>query len=94
MQNLESFNIPVVIGALSVDKALLDLGTSINLTFLAMLKRIGGLKVKPTRMTLELDDRLIKYPYGVVEDVFVQVDKLIFLMDFMVMNIEEEKEVP
>jgi len=45
-----SFNILVTICVLSVDKALLNLGASINLIPLAMLKRIGDLEVKPTRM--------------------------------------------
>ena len=45
-------------------------------------------------MTLELLDRSIKYSYGVIKDVFVQVDKFIFPMNFMVMDIEEDKEVP
>jgi len=44
------FNIPVAIAVLSVHKALLDLGASINLMPLSMLKKIGDLKVKPTRI--------------------------------------------
>jgi len=54
------------IGALSVDKTLLDLGASINLILLAMLKKISELEIKPTKMTLVLVDRSIKCPYGVV----------------------------
>ena len=45
-----SFNLPVTIGSLPVGKALLDLGASINLIPLSMLKRIGDLEVRPTRM--------------------------------------------
>jgi len=40
----------VFIGALSMDNALLDLGKSINLILLAMLKKIGDLEVQPTKM--------------------------------------------
>jgi len=47
-----SFNLPVSIGALSVDNALLDLGASINLIPLAMLRKIGDLEVQPTKMQL------------------------------------------
>ncbi|XP_068475201.1 uncharacterized protein [Phaseolus vulgaris] len=47
-----SFTLPVTIGNLTVGKALLDLGASINLMPLSMLKKIGDVKVKPTRMTL------------------------------------------
>ena len=56
-------------------KSLLDLGASINLMPLSMLRRIGDLEVRPTRMTLQLVDRSMKYPYSVAEDVLVKVDK-------------------
>ncbi|XP_019431588.1 PREDICTED: uncharacterized protein LOC109338740 [Lupinus angustifolius] len=89
-----SFIIPVTIGELSEGKALLDLGASIKLIPLSMLKRIGGLEIKPTRMTLQLADRYVKYPYGVLEDVSLKVDELVFPVDFVIMDIEEDKEVP
>ncbi|XP_019455130.1 PREDICTED: uncharacterized protein LOC109356257 [Lupinus angustifolius] len=89
-----SFTIPVTIGELYVGKALLDLGASINLMPLSMLKRIGDLEIKPTRMTLQLADQSVKYPYGVAEDVLVKVDGLVFPVDFVIMDIEEDKEVP
>jgi hypothetical protein len=56
-----SFTSPVTIGALPVGKTLLDLGASINLMLLSMLKQIGDLEVKPTRITLQLAD-IIKVP--------------------------------
>ena len=56
-----SFTLLVTIGSLAVGKALLDLGASINLMPLSMLKKIGELEIKPTRMTLQLADRSIKY---------------------------------
>jgi len=55
-KDLGSFNLHVSIGALFVDNALLDLGASINLIPLAMLKKIDDLKIKPTKMTLQLAD--------------------------------------
>jgi len=45
-------------------------------------------------MTLKLADRVTKYPYGVVEYVLVKVDKFTFLVDYFVMDIEEDEEVP
>ncbi|CAL0301452.1 unnamed protein product [Lupinus luteus] len=89
-----NFTIPVTIGELSVGNPLLHLGASINLMPLSMLKRIGELEIKPTRMTLQLADRSVKYPYGVAEDIFVKVDGLVFPVDFVIMDIEEDKEVP
>ena len=89
-----SFTILVTIGTLSVGKALLDLGANINLMSLSMLRIIGDLEVRPTRMTLQLADRSMKYPYSVAEDVLVKVEKFMFPVDFVVMDIEEDTEVP
>jgi len=66
-----SFNLPVTVGALSVDRALIDLGSSVNIIPLTMLKKIGDLEIKPTKITLKLADRVTKYLYSVVEDVLV-----------------------
>ncbi|XP_020208839.1 uncharacterized protein LOC109793780 [Cajanus cajan] len=65
-----------------------------NLIPLSMLQRIGDVEVKPTRMTLQLADRSIKYPHGIVEDLLVKVDKFFFPVDFVVMDMEEDSEVP
>ncbi|XP_020209235.1 uncharacterized protein LOC109794168, partial [Cajanus cajan] len=89
-----SFTLPVTIGNVSVGKALLDLGASINLMPLSMLQRIGQVEVRPTRMTLQLADRSIKYPHGIVEDLLVKVDKFWFPVDFVIMDMEEDSEVP
>ena len=61
-----NFTLPVIIGNFSVAKALLDLGASIDLTLLSMLKKIGDVEILATRMTLQLADRSIKYPHGIV----------------------------
>ena len=90
----ESFTLPITVDNLYVGKALLDLGASINLIPLSMLKRIGEVDIRPTRMTLQLADRSIKHPYGVVEDLLVKVDKFLFPIDFVVMDIEEDVDVP
>ena len=61
--------IPCSIGEVAVGKALIDLGASINLMPLSMCRRLGELEIMPTRMTLQLADRSITRPYGVIEDV-------------------------
>nr|KYP49927.1 hypothetical protein KK1_028318 [Cajanus cajan] len=89
-----SFTIPFTIGSLAIGKDLLDLGANINLMPLSMLQRIGDLEVKPTRMTLQLADRFVMYPHGIVEHVLVKVDRFLFPADFVVMDIEEDIDVP
>jgi len=41
-----------------------------------------------------LADKSIKYSYGVVEDVLVKMDKFTFPVDFFIMNMKEDEEVP
>ncbi|XP_028223555.1 uncharacterized protein LOC114405073 [Glycine soja] len=89
-----SVTIPCSIGEVSVGKALIDLGASINLMPLSMCRRLGELEIMPTRMTLQLADRSITRPYGVIEDVLVRVKHLIFPADFVVMDIEEDATIP
>ena len=89
-----SFTISVSIGNLFVYNALLDLGSSVNLMPLSMLRQIGNLEVKPTKMQLQLPDRTVKYPYGVVEDVLMQIDKFIFPVDFVILDMKEDEDVP
>ena len=86
----ESVTIPCTIGKEAADKALINLRASINLMPLSMCKRIGNLKINPTKMTLQLADRSITRPYGVVEDVLVKVHHFTFPMDFVIMDIEED----
>nr|GEU78945.1 DNA-directed DNA polymerase [Tanacetum cinerariifolium] len=51
-------------------------------------------ELTPTRMTLELADRSITHPKGVVEDMFVKVGKFHFPTDFVVVDFEADLRVP
>jgi len=89
-----SVTLPCSIGEVTVGKALIDLGASINLVPLSMCRRLGELEIMPTRMTLQLADRSITRPYGVIEDILIRVKQMVFLADFVVMDVEEDHEVP
>jgi len=82
------------IGEVTVGKALIDLGASINLMSLSMGKRLGELEIMPTRMTLQLVDRSITKPYRVIEDVLVIVKHFILPANFVVMDICEDDDIP
>ncbi|KAI3472472.1 hypothetical protein Pfo_031258 [Paulownia fortunei] len=88
-----SFTIPCTIGGSFFDKALCDLGASINLMPLFIFRKLGIGEVKPSTITLQLADRSLTYSRGVVEDVLVKVDKFIFPVDFMVLDMEEDQEI-
>jgi len=61
-----------------IDKALLDLGASVNLLPYSVYKQLGLEKMKPTQIRLSLADYFVKYPRGIVEDVLIKIDKFIF----------------
>ena len=57
-----------------MEKALLDLGASVNHLPYSMYRQLGLGELKPTSITLSLTDRSIKIPKGTVEDVLIQLD--------------------
>ncbi|KAK6125377.1 hypothetical protein DH2020_040881 [Rehmannia glutinosa] len=89
-----SFTIHCVIGGVVFNKALCDLGASINLMPLSIFRKLGLGEVKPSTVTLQLADRSLTYPKGIVEYVLVKVDKFIFPMDFLVLDMEGDRDVP
>ena len=80
--------ISVNIGGTCIDKALLDLGASVNLLPYSMYKQLGLGELKSTNITLSLADRSVKIPKGIVEDVLVKVDNFYYPVDFVVLDTE------
>jgi hypothetical protein len=66
----------------------LDLGPSVNLLPYSVYLQLGLGELKPTTMTLQLADRSVKVPWGIVEDVLIKVDKFYFPVDFIVLDTE------
>ena len=93
MQDPGSFSIPYKIRHANVGKALCDSGTSINLMPLFVSKRLSLGELTPA-MTLQMADITLAHPQGILEDVLIKVGKFIFPMDFVVIDIEEDKQVP
>ena len=90
MNDPGSFTIPYSIGKYEFKKSLCDSGVSINLMPLSMVQRLSLGEVTPTTIILQMVDRSMAQPEGVLEDVLVKVGKFIFPMDFVVMKMEEE----
>nr|GEZ17886.1 hypothetical protein [Tanacetum cinerariifolium] len=75
-------------------KALADLDASINLMPLSVWKKLGLPELIPTRMTLELANRAICTPDGIVRDIFVPVGKFTFPADFVIVDYESDPRFP
>ncbi|XP_073138625.1 uncharacterized protein [Henckelia pumila] len=93
-QDPRSFCIPCKIRCLSFDNVLCDLGARINLMPYSLPKKLGLGAIEPTSLSLKLVDRSMKYPRGIVKNVLVKVDKLIFPIDFIIFDMDDDYEVP
>jgi hypothetical protein len=60
----------------------------VNLLPYLIYLQLGLGELKPTSMTLQLADRSMKRPRGIIEDVLIKVDKLYFPVDFIVIDTE------
>ncbi|XP_050917852.1 uncharacterized protein LOC127135076 [Lathyrus oleraceus] len=86
--------IPCTIGDRSINKALIYLGASVSLMPLSNDKKLGIGVMQDTRMTLQFSDHSVKKPYGIVEDVMVKIDKFVFPVDFVILEMLEDEEIP
>ncbi|KAK6119641.1 hypothetical protein DH2020_046618 [Rehmannia glutinosa] len=93
LKDLGSFTIPCTIGGNFFDNALCDLGAGINLMPLSIFMKLRLGEVKLSTVTLQLADRSLAYPKGIVEDVLVKVDKFIFPVDFLVLDMEKDRGI-
>ncbi|KAG8503633.1 hypothetical protein CXB51_001807 [Gossypium anomalum] len=87
-----SFTIPCLIGSLNIKNALAYLGASINVMPYKMFKQLGLRKPKQTRMSIQLADKTIRFPKGIIEEVIVKIDKFIFPVDFVVLDMDEDRD--
>ncbi|XP_057775475.1 uncharacterized protein LOC130994450 [Salvia miltiorrhiza] len=83
------FTIPCIIGNKTVERAMLDLGASINVMPYSVYKDLQLGPLKDTRVIIQLADRSTAYPEGVVEDVLVKVNDLIFPVDFYIVDMDD-----
>ncbi|XP_021743340.1 uncharacterized protein LOC110709429 [Chenopodium quinoa] len=89
-----SFAIPVKVGDLELTNALCDLGASFSLMPLSMAKRLNLGEISPTKMSIQLADRSVKVPLGVLKDIPIQVGKVLVPCDFVIMEMDEDFKIP
>ncbi|GJX10551.1 putative nucleotidyltransferase, ribonuclease H [Tanacetum coccineum] len=89
-----SFTIPCIIGKMSIDKALADFGANISLMPYSMYERLDLGELKTTRMCIELEDKSTQYPRGIAENVIIKINKFIFPVAFVVLDMKEDHKIP
>ncbi|KAM2388572.1 hypothetical protein ACFXTH_038002 [Malus domestica] len=90
LEDAGSFTIPYVTGGKKFGRALCDLGASINLMPYSVYESLNLGDLKETKVVIQLADRSNRYPKGLLEDVLVQVNELIFPADFFVLEMEHD----
>ncbi|XP_027118735.1 uncharacterized protein [Coffea arabica] len=84
------FNVPCKIGNTLIRNTLLDLGVSINVMPKSMYASLNLSPLKEIEIIIQLADRTNAYPDGLIEDVLVKVNELIFPADFYVLDMDDD----
>ncbi|GKA90616.1 reverse transcriptase domain-containing protein [Tanacetum coccineum] len=85
-----SFLIPCNFNKTFSCNALADLGASINLMPYSLHGKLSLETLKPTKMSVRLDDRSFPYPIGIAENMVVEVGKFTFPANFVILEMEED----
>ncbi|XP_070039949.1 uncharacterized protein [Nicotiana tomentosiformis] len=93
LEDPSAFAILCTNGSADFAKALCDLRSSINLMPYSIFKMLGIGQPRPTSMRLQMADRTMKTPLGIIDDVLVRVDKFILPVDFVIFDCEMDYEV-
>ncbi|GJX19791.1 retrovirus-related pol polyprotein from transposon TNT 1-94, partial [Tanacetum coccineum] len=88
-----SFILPCIIGSTIVSDALADLGTSISIMPFSLFKWLGLGNPKPINMVIEMADRSMQSPKEIIENVLVKINKFIFPVDFIILDIIKDDKV-
>ncbi|GJZ00169.1 ATP-dependent DNA helicase PIF1-like protein [Tanacetum coccineum] len=70
-----SFTLPCFINNVCFDNVLTDLGSSISVMPLSAYFNLGLGELDHTKLTVELADKTVKYPKGIVENVLVALER-------------------
>nr|XP_027097521.1 uncharacterized protein LOC113717071 [Coffea arabica] len=84
------FTIPCKIGNTVIRKAMLDLGASINVMPKSIYASLKLGPLKETEIIIQLADRTNAYSDGLVENVLVKVNDLVFPVDFYVLDMDDD----
>ncbi|GJT64310.1 reverse transcriptase domain-containing protein [Tanacetum coccineum] len=89
-----SFTLPCFIKNMCFNKALADLGASVSVMPYSTYTTLGLGDLIPTNLIVELADKTMKRPKGIVENVLVGIDKFTFPVDIIILDIPEDFKTP
>ncbi|XP_023749155.1 uncharacterized protein LOC111897421 [Lactuca sativa] len=74
--------------------ALDDYGSSINLMLFLFYQKLNLPDLKVIRMTIHMANRSVTHPRGIMEDILVKIGKFVFPIDFVILDMKEDANVP
>ncbi|GJT66505.1 hypothetical protein Tco_1017985 [Tanacetum coccineum] len=89
-----SVTLPCYINNVCFEKSLADLGSSVSVMPFSTYLNLGLGELAHTKLTVELAYRTVKHPKGIAENVLVGIGKFVFPVDFIILDILEDVNVP
>ncbi|XP_075103703.1 uncharacterized protein LOC142178272 [Nicotiana tabacum] len=84
-----SFTIPCTLGGVYFEKTLYDSRASINLMSFSIFRKLNLGEMKDICVSLQFAYQSTKKPKGIIENMLVKVDKFVFPIDFIVLEMKE-----
>ncbi|GJT69344.1 homeodomain-like protein [Tanacetum coccineum] len=85
---------PCTIDTTTVSNALADLAESISIMPFSLFKRLGLRNPIRINMVIEIVDRSMQSTERIIENVLVKINKFIFFVNFIILDILEDNKVP
>jgi hypothetical protein len=89
-----SFTLPCNINDMSFSNALADLGASVSVMPFKTFTTLDLGKLALTKLIIELADKTVKQPEGIAKNVLVRIEKFVFLVEFVILDMPEDIKVP
>ncbi|XP_009616880.1 uncharacterized protein [Nicotiana tomentosiformis] len=89
-----SYKISCTVKGTHLEKALCDSGALINLMSFSIFRKLELGEMKDAGVSLQLADQSTKRPKENIENILVRVNKFVFPLDFIVLEIEKNTEAP
>ncbi|GJS05712.1 zinc finger, CCHC-type containing protein [Tanacetum coccineum] len=89
-----NFEIPCNIGGLKHENALVNQGSEVNVMPLSTYMKLTNERSNETDIRLSLASYSYIYPLGIAEDVLVEVVEHVYPVNFVILDIKEDKKRP
>ncbi|KAL7600580.1 hypothetical protein Lser_V15G24233 [Lactuca serriola] len=94
MGDPQCLTFPCKFGNATKTYAMADSGASINMMPYLFDQKLNLPKLKSTRMAMNMANRSVTYPRGIVEYLLVKIGKFVFPIDFVVSDMKEDEDGP